>query len=262
MKYDTKKEFLSYVDFMVKIGIFKEIGVGSLGLCYLNIKNNKVYKIFHQFFDDEYDYDAIYKKEEILKFSNIVNDTFVWAKDVIIVDNNIVGYISDYVSAKPLYHINPLEVNLDHFTNSVCEVEKDIKIISDNGICTYDVIYNTLYGKKGIFVVDHDEYSYSDLDSLELFDKNTDRFNYGIMLFLVDNYFDEFVNSYKELKEMYCSNGININEFIILFRKYLNEYVGHEITKLNEASGCLNKGKIRKKRYERILFDCYKSYWL
>ena len=54
---------------------------------------------------------------------------------------------------------------------------------------------------------------------------------------------------------MYCSNGVNINDFIILFRNYLNEYIGYEIIKLNEASECLNKSKIRKKRYERILFD-------
>jgi len=258
MKYDTREEFLSYIKFMKELGFLKIIGQGSQGICYHNLMNNQVYKIFHQFFDEDddfFEYFHVYTKEEILKFSNINNDTFVWAKDVIIVNDEIVGYISDYVDAKSLYKINPLIVNLNHFTQSINTVENDLMIISNNGVVTYDMAYNTLYGKNGIFVIDHDDYSYANIDSEKLFRRNCDNFNYEIMLFLIDNYFDEFITSYKELREMYNSKGININDFIILFRKYLSEYVGHEIVKLKEASKCLNKHKITENKYERILFD-------
>ena len=66
MKYGTRKEFLSYIEFMENLGFLKEIGTGSQGVCYLNLFNNKVYKIYHQFFDDNKEYDVEYKKEEAM----------------------------------------------------------------------------------------------------------------------------------------------------------------------------------------------------
>lgn len=258
MKYDTRDEFLLYINLMEKFGVWKEIGVGSQGICYVNVNNNQVYKIFHQFFDREdgfLEFFHNYTKEEILRFSNIVNDTFVWVKDVIVVENEIVGYVSDYVNAKSLYKIDPLTVDLNHFSNSVNKVENDLRIISNNGVATYDMAYNTLYGKNGIFVIDHDDYSYANIDSEKLFRRNCDNFNYEVMLFLIDNYFDDFIANYKELREMYNSKGINISEFIMLFRKYLSEYVGEEIVKLKDAYKCLNKRKNNENKYERYLFN-------
>ena len=254
MRYDTKKEFSSFLRFMESMGFLKEIGTGSQGICYLNLINNKVYKIYHQFFDEDKEYNVEYRKEDILLFSNIINDTFIWANDVIVVENEIIGYVSDFVNARSLYKINPLSVNFEHLLNSVNKVEKDIKIISDNGVVTYDTLYNTLYGKNGIFIIDHDDYSLSNCDKNVLFRINNDNFNLGIMYFLIDNYFDEFISNYKELKEMYGNSGVNISEFIKLFRKYLSEYMGKEVVNLSEALPCLNKEEIKKKKLERYLF--------
>ena len=53
MRYDTKKEFSSFLRFMESMGFLKENGTGSQGICYLNLINNKVYKIYHQFFDED-----------------------------------------------------------------------------------------------------------------------------------------------------------------------------------------------------------------
>ena len=88
MFFDSKDKFLNYLKFMEDIGIIKEIGVGSQGICYLELRNNKVYKIFHQFFDeDDEEFYIKYKKEDIVRFSHIVNDTFIWSNDVIVVNN-------------------------------------------------------------------------------------------------------------------------------------------------------------------------------
>lgn len=257
MKFKTKLEFLDFLNNMLEYEYFKKIGIGSQGICYLDVKSNKVYKIFHQF-DDEFtkeceDFCVNYTKEEILRFSHIQNDTFVWASNVIIVGEEIIGYISEFIEGKTLYTTNPLLINLDEFAKGVKKVDNDIKIISNNNVKTYDVMYNTIYGKDGIFIKDYDEYCYSDMDSNKLYEINTDNFNLEIMYFLIDNYFDEFISKNKTLKEMYKSKGININEFICLFKTHLSETLDKEIIYLKDAKKCLNK-KRNKCNYQRILY--------
>lgn len=250
MSFDSKEIFNLFLRNL------KEIGIGSQGVCYLDKKNKVVYKVFHQYFDpaEESYMDYDYKMEEVLQFSNISNNTFVWPKDVIIVENKIVGYISSYVDAKPLDSVNPLNVSLNKILISSKKVINDIEIISENGIVTYDMMYNVLYGRKGIFVIDTDDYVYSSKDREKIFKTNRENFNRTMMYFLVDNYFNKFVSSNINLKEMYSSSDINIEEFILYFQKSLSEYVGEEITKLREASSCLNKySSISPKYLRRIV---------
>ena len=225
------------------------IGQGSQGICYYN-KKDEVYKIFHQAFEDD---DFInYTKNELLRFSNVKNKTFLWAKDVIVLENEIIGYITDYVKAKSLFKIDPLKINLNKFMNDISEVEKDIKIISNNGIKTYDLMYNTLYGNS-FYMTDFDEFSYSDLDSKILEDMNKRNFYYELYYFLIDGYFDEFIKQYKILNKMYEEKKDNILTFIELLRKYLSEYIGSNINSLNEAKKCLNKVKQINFVYQRDL---------
>ena len=107
-----------------------------------------------------------------------------------------------------------------------------------------------MYGRNKIGIIDTMEYYDSEEDSKTILINNNDNFNYGLMLFLVDGYFDDFISNYKELKDMYLSSGINIKEFIGLYRKYLSEYVGTDIVKLRDANKCLNK-KLVNRQYER-----------
>lgn len=238
MYFKTKKEFLIYLSYL------KVIGLGSQGVVYFDRRSNKVFKVFHQFFEDyDEDFYVKYTDKELLRFSSVDNNTFVWACDVVYVCDEVVGYISNYVKANSLYKQNPLEINLDSFNSSILKSKEDIKIISNNGIKTYDVMYNILYNDNVFKVIDYDEYSYSDIDSNTLYRINCDNFNYEVMYFLIDNYFDEFISSYKDLKEMYAGSDVDINEFITLFRKYLSEVVGKEIITLYDARKCLNKKK-------------------
>ena len=55
------------------------------------------------------------------------------------------------------------------------------------------------------------------------------------MLFLVDNYFDNFVKSDKLLKEMYMEFQVRGVDFLRVFRRKLSEYMDKDIVKLNEA---------------------------
>ena len=71
--------------------------------------------------------------------------------------------------------------------------------------------------------------------------RNVDTFNESIMIFLVDNYFDEFVQSNKKLLEMYKGKDINLVDFITLFYKLLSENIGKDIITLNDAKSLVNK---------------------
>ena len=247
-------------DLMLYLNKLTYIGFGSQAVVYLDKKSGNIFKVFHLFFEepvDEYFYEIT--STELLRFSHIKNNTFIWPNSVIMVENKIVGYIRKYVNNKPLCEINPLNISLDRFSNFITDIQNDIEIISESGIKTYDMMYNVLYGNNGFKVIDHEEYVFSDKPVEELIRVNNDSLNYEIMYFLVDCYFNEFVNDYKLLKDMYNKPGIDILEIIKLFRNYLSEYVGNDIKRLRDAKVCINKNKNRVRKYERNLFSQSKS---
>lgn len=233
MKFKSKR------DLLLKTLVLKEIGEGSQGICYLDRSNKLVYKIYHEFFDG---YAIDYNHTNIEQFCNIDNNTYIFPKDVIEVDNKVVGYIEPYVNSKDLSSINPLMINLDKLIKNIDNVRSDIETISEYGIQTYDVTYNVLYKNK-FNIIDSDEYVIKDIDPSILIERNNNNFDYAIYLFLVNNYFDEFVNSYKVLKEMYQDKICDVTIFIEVLKKYLSEYIGDEVNKLNDAKECMNKVK-------------------
>lgn len=158
-------------------------------------------------------------------------------------NDKIVGYTSKFVSGKNLQYINPLTININNLMQSIKQVKEDTKLISENKIKSYDVIYNIMYDYKNIEVIDTDEYNYSMLPVKDLIAKNNYSFNIGIKQFLIDNYFDEFVASNKELNDMYNSDDADILELLRTFRQCISEQAGYEISNLNKASSCLNKTK-------------------
>ena len=74
MKITNKDNFLNYLNSL------KFLGIGSQGACYYDPKTNQVLKVFHIFFDDDYD-DVI--SEDLTQFSNITNSTFIWPIETI-----------------------------------------------------------------------------------------------------------------------------------------------------------------------------------
>lgn len=127
------------------------LGQGFQGICYLNKNNNTVYKVFHEYMDNE---KAGYDKDFLLRFSNIKNNTFIWPTDVIYVENELVGYTMPYKNSKNLFQIDPLSVSLNALEKGITNIFKDIKIITDNNVTLYDVMYNIMYKNGRLYVVD------------------------------------------------------------------------------------------------------------
>ena len=246
MVFNKRNDF----DMFLKKEYIREIGSGSQGICYYNFKTKDVYKIFYQYFDDDEDFYIEYTSEEFMRFSNIINDTYVFANDVIIVEDKIVGYVTNYVMGKLLSSINPLYVNLDKLSLCTNKVFDDNEKLALNGVRTHDVLYNIMYGRNGFKIIDFAEYSFSNASYDEIKRSNDRNFNEGVMKFLVDGYFDEFVLSNEVLKNMYLDNDTNVNEFIVIFKKILSEYMSCNVDKLCNAKKCLNK-KLINKDYER-----------
>ena len=225
---------------------------GSQGICYRI--GNKVYKIFLQFIDEITEDMIEYNKDDILQFSSIVNDTYIFPNDVIMVGDMVVGYITDYTNAKSLDKIDPLSINLDMFEKKLQNVYPDIKIISDNGVHSFDVIYNILYGKYGFKVIDTMEYIKTDMDSIKLYRLNKNNFNTGIKLFLTDDYFDEFLLFNDFLYSMYRDPNVDMVLFLKEFRKKLSEKEGFEIVKLGDAKKSVSFMRKNNPKYIRDFY--------
>ena len=247
MVFNSKKELVLFLRNL------KEIGFGSQGVCYYNPRDKKIYKIYHQFFDKDLDPDYFvhYTESEIMRFSHINNNTFIWPEDTIILNGEVVGYITQYVNAKSLYKINPLTVNLDTFYDAIINAKKDIDLISNYKVVTMDMMYNVLYNNS-FSIIDADDYYYLDDDKdIEINRQiNHNNFNMEIYYFLVDGIFENFVNANKELRELYGSKKEDVLIFLKLFRQYLSEMVGNEITSLKETRAYADKLLVVN-RYQR-----------
>lgn len=103
MKFVNKEHFDAFLNCL------SFLGQGSQGICYLDSKNRIVYKVLHEYFDE--DENIYFSKDDLLKFSDIKNKTFIWPTDIISVDGKVYGYIMPYKRAKNLNASNPLMVN-------------------------------------------------------------------------------------------------------------------------------------------------------
>ena len=207
MVIKDKEEFLLYLNSL------RFLGLGSEGIAYYDKRQTFVLKIYHDCFSDEFKECKYITKDEVLKFSEIVNKTFIFPQEEIIYDDYVIGYVTSYQKGKTIDEINPLRINFQDFINSALKVDDDIKILSENNILTFDVLYNTMYGGKKISVIDPTEYCFSRYSHEKLLDVNRKNFNTGIILFLIDSYFDEFVSNNKELNELYRDKKQNIKYF-------------------------------------------------
>lgn len=211
------------------------LGMGSQGICYLDKKNKIVYKIFHGYFDDE---DEGYTADDILKFSGIRNNTFIWPSDVVYANGRIIGYTMPYVSSVNLCNTDLLSTNLNLLEKAIDKSYCDIEILTKNNVCLYDVMYNILYSNGKINVIDSIEYNFGNASLKE----NMAAFDAEIRYFLVDNYFDEFVNNDILLREMYHDKkNVTSLEFLRMFRNKLSEYIGTDIDKLEKAKKLVMK---------------------
>lgn len=235
-------EFASKNKFNMYLSSLMYLGEGFQGICYLDSNTNQVIKVFHTYFLRE---PSLYNEEDILKFSHIKNNTILWPIDVITINNQVIGYITSYKKMNNLYKINPLLVNLDLLTMAIYKASKDIKYVSDIGVRLYDVCYNILYKGGKMYIIDTLEYSFYNgnyQDNIKAIDKE-------IKLFLVDNYFDDFIFNNSLLTDLYLDDYTSSIKFITYFKEQLSKSLKKDVIRLNDAVTLVRKKD--RIRYER-----------
>ena len=229
IKFKNKQEFENYIKQLPCIGI------GSQGVCYLDIKNNIVYKIFHSYFEEglinEFSYD------DFMKFSQIKNKTFIWPSNVITINDLIVGYTIDYKKANNLYRQDPLMVNLNQFENGIIKAQKDIKLLTNNDVAIYDIMYNILYTTANFYVIDTIEYENRKVS----YNHNVKGFDYELKHFLTDGFFDDFIKANRLLLEQYKDSKASSLMFLKELKKQLSEYLDKKIITLGDAKKLVKK---------------------
>lgn len=227
------------------------ISFGSKGTTYYDKTSNRVIKIFDMALNyDDYKYFE-YKDIDFLRFKGVKNSTYLFPIDVIYLKDRVIGYSSELAKGSSLYRTNPLSINLDSLRSAFIKTLLDVKTISNNGILTDDLPYNTIYYPKGkkLYIVDTDDYSFSEMDSSLLYASNNRQIGNSLKMFLVDGYFDDVVSSNKYLYDLY-KNG-DFLTFLREYRKILSEIVSREVITLKDASGCVDKEN--RGNYVRLL---------
>lgn len=68
-------------------------------------------------------------------------------------------------------------------------------------------------------------------------------------MFLIESYFDEFVENDNELSQLYKDRNEDVLVFLQLLRKKLSNMADKKISTLGEAKKCLNKNKHEPKYF-------------
>lgn len=217
------------------------ISFGSKGTTYYDKTSNRVIKIFDMALNyDDYEYFE-YKDIDFLRFKGVKNSTYLFPIEIIFLNDRAVGYSSELAKGSSLYRIDPLSVNLDSIKSAFIKTLLDVKAISNNGILTDDLPYNTLFYPKGskLFIIDTDDYSFSDMDSSSLYASNNAQVGNSLKMFLVDGYFDGVVRNNKYLYDLYKDG--DFLTFLREYRKVLSEMSSKKVVTLGDASDYIDK---------------------
>lgn len=144
----------------------KLIGIGSTAFCY-KLQDGSVLKLFKK----NYNTNLILNKKnfdaDLEKFSSISNDTFIGPKDIIINNNQIVGYTYPYIEGKSLYKINSKTRLLDLFKN-YHQIINDIKKVTNDNFYLFDVHGGNIIFDGNIHIIDLDKCWFYDEGTKEL----------------------------------------------------------------------------------------------
>ena len=212
----------------------RPIDSGSEGDVYY-LDNKTVLKVFNEIIDSE-DYDV----DCLLKFSNVKNDSYYFAKLAYIINNVIAAYTMDRCNGYNLTKINPLSIKFDDLLSAYIKFEKDTKLISNIHIKGFDMMFNFMYDGKKFGAIDTIYYYTSDEDENDIYKSNICTFNNELAQLLVDGNFSKFIKHDHILNELYNmiikNKFVDFKQFITLFRKKLSEYCDKEIIYLDDAS--------------------------
>lgn len=185
------------------------------------------------------------------------NIKFIGKNNILYVDNGItlVNSSIEFRGDNSLVYLcktnDKLTIDVKIYNNSTLYfgknmwINKGIKIVISEETnvffgCDCLVSYDTCIRTGDphiIYVIDTIEYDYK----LSTYKENREGLDKELMLFLIDNYFDDFVFSNSVLREMYLEFEVRGIDFMREFRKMISEYIGEDVVYLNKAKSLVKK---------------------
>ena len=128
------------------------LGAGSQGSCYVDKSNDLVYKVFHTYTEKE---NSMYTLGDNLKNSDVVNDTYKFPKDAIMVDGIVEGYTLEYFKGHDLCQMNPFRIDLDNFENLMIEIGDSNEDVREMTI--FSMLQRAVYNRMNKDMIDYDK---------------------------------------------------------------------------------------------------------
>ena len=193
-------------------------------------------------------FDLYDMREKLKKFDSISNFSFITPTELIIKDNELIGYIYNTVKGNTLKSVINSNIRVFDLLKNFDILIKDVKMVSENNFVMQD-----LHSKNIIY---NDYYSIIDLDQ-GVFFKHQDNFKLNIMKIrdvIMDEIFqnkDEYILEFynNKIDNLYAkTNWSNIDE-IYNFFEYISKYIR------------INNPKIKDLRKKRLVRKEYNSYY-
>lgn len=172
-EFESEKELYDYF----KTNSIKKIGGGSEGTAYLN-KNKELIKLIPVSYDSKYYCDYT----NIIMDSDIKLDSFIFPKELFILNGLIVGYKENYFRGNIFNSSDEIhKLNIDKLIEAREKIIEDAKIITERGYFLYELGGNILFNNEKLVGIDTLDYKKNNNVTL---DENIDMIDYAILIAL------------------------------------------------------------------------------
>lgn len=231
MNFKSKLEFEKYLKGL------RNIGFGSEGKCY-QLDDNTVLKYLN---GPCY---IVRTKEELLKFSNININNFVFIKQVIEINDEIVACLMPFINGKNLYKQNLFDTYYSTIVSAVGRLYDAIVKVTSKHIMVYDTdISNIIFYESDFYIVDTMNFSISNIEIEKLQMTNLKRVFSNLYLSIFSIYIRYFLNSSKQFAnyEKECYWYMKPTKFLNDVYQYISEYCGYQVKTMSEADKIIVK---------------------
>ena len=182
-RYKYFKNGNEYEDYLSDACV-KKIGSGREGIAYLTKDNDVVKRIIGDCFLDDCDNKDIYKKDrKIIMAQDYDVNTYLFPKQLLMIDDLIVGYVTDYfpnniIKCRSPYNGDIKDIDADRLLAAYYEMVEDTKKISEDNVLVYDLTCNLLFNNEKLAAIDTLNYYVSDKSTLK---ENLETLSYALL---------------------------------------------------------------------------------
>ena len=221
MKVTNIKSILPYINFSVPIG------VGTSAICFL-MKNGNVLKLYintHLKYELFHKYDM---EEHLIFLNKIKNDSYIGPEEILIKNDEVIGYIYPYVPGKVIKNLNN-NIKLKSLINAYEKLYKDTILISNDSYKLQDLHQKNIIFNNNIYIIDVYKGYFDESNIDNLFIKNMGYINKTIINAIFNLKFFEYLKFRDDkLDELYYSS---LYENPIIFYELLERLFYKDLNK-------------------------------